>query len=171
MIPRVEDEGPFQVNANFVVVKGMMNIGTVDSPYEGKITFNLTNGGYEYTVPGNTSVGIKGFIVVSIFGSPFFSFLLQYLSTQFFCNFQLGGSVEFNGMYGNQEAWTTLTKTAAAGSKMLTVKGDVSKWPVNGNIAIASTDYDYTQAEERVIKAISYGKGLSWSSYNQPMVE
>ena len=65
--------------------------------------------------------------------------------------------MELNGMYGNQLAWTTLTATAKRGTTSLTVKGDVSAWPVGGRVAISSTDYEYTQAEERVITSVTKG--------------
>ena len=61
---RVEGVGPYVVNTNFFVVKGKLTIGTVDSPYKGKIQFILTNGGYEYKFDG-TTVGIKAFAIVS----------------------------------------------------------------------------------------------------------
>lgn len=70
---------------------------------------------------------------------------------------KIGGSVELNGMYRNQRGWTTLAKTAKKGTSTITVKGDVSAWPVGGRIAIASTDYDYKQAEERTIKSVKSG--------------
>lgn len=60
-------------------------------------------------------------------------------------------------MYGGQVAWTKLKKTANKGSTSLTLQGDVSAWPVGGTIAISSTDYEYTQAEQRVITSVSKG--------------
>lgn len=65
--------------------------------------------------------------------------------------------MELNGMYKNQKGWTTLTKTAKKGAKSITVKGDVSAWPVGGSIALSSTDYEYGQAEQRVITAVTKG--------------
>ncbi len=51
------------MTANFVIVKGKLTIGSTARPYTGKITFVLTNGGYEYTF-GEDTVGIKAFAVV-----------------------------------------------------------------------------------------------------------
>ncbi len=70
---------------------------------------------------------------------------------------QIGGSVELNGMYGNQKGWTTLNQTALKGTNSITVKGDVSAWPIGSTIAISSTDYDYRQAEQRIITAVVKG--------------
>lgn len=65
--------------------------------------------------------------------------------------FQIGGTLELNGMYGNANAWTVLKKTANRGANTILVGGDVTKWPVGSQIAIASTDYSYRQAEQRKI--------------------
>lgn len=67
-------------------------------------------------------------------------------------------------MYGNQAAWTTLTKTATKGATSITVKGNVSAWPIGGTIAISSTDYDYRQAEEGVITSVTAGN--SWGHFS-----
>lgn len=52
------------MTTNFVIVNGKLTIGTVNNPYNGKITFTLTNGGYKYNYAG-TDFGIKAFLVVS----------------------------------------------------------------------------------------------------------
>eukprot|EP00271_Cylindrocystis_brebissonii_P003827 TRINITY_DN1506_c0_g1_i1.p1 TRINITY_DN1506_c0_g1~~TRINITY_DN1506_c0_g1_i1.p1 ORF type:complete len:1128 (+),score=190.93 TRINITY_DN1506_c0_g1_i1:577-3960(+) len=132
---KVTAAGPFQVMVNFVNIGGRLTIGTDQSPYAGKITFNLTDGGYQYTVSQGVisdNIGTKAFGVI-------------------------GGKVEMNGMYGGQAAWTTLTATAPVGATTITVQGNVAAWPVGGEIAIASTDFDYKQAERRKITAISLG--------------
>ncbi len=59
--------------------------------------------------------------------------------------------MEFNGMYKNQRTWGILTKTAKKGDNVIQVSGDVSAWPVGGRVAIASTDYNFRQAEDRKI--------------------
>lgn len=60
---RVEGAGPYVVKTNFLIVKGKLTIGTVARPYDGKIQFILTNGGYEYKFNGAT-MGIKAFAIV-----------------------------------------------------------------------------------------------------------
>lgn len=50
--------------ANFIIIRGKLNIGTVDRPYSGKIAFNLTDGGYDYKFGASDNVGKKAFAVV-----------------------------------------------------------------------------------------------------------
>lgn len=56
-----------------------------------------------------------------------------------------------------------LTKTAKKGDYQIQVSGDVSAWPVGGRIAIASTDYNYRQAEDRKITYIKKGQKTDFS--------
>eukprot|EP00897_Mesotaenium_endlicherianum_P004217 jgi/Mesen1/3823/ME000207S02832 len=138
---KVQDKGPIQVLANYVLNQGLFSIGTPQAPYEGKIIFNMTGANYQLnitrppaTVQDPRSLGYRAFATV-------------------------GGQLQFNGMYGNQLGWTKLAKTAPVGAMQITVKGDVSKWPVGGKIAIASTDFDRKQAENFTITAVAAGAG------------
>lgn len=144
---KVQDNRTFQVFANFVVVQGRLTIGTPLEPYPGKILFNLTGGSYDHTVSQGSitnTIGTRAFAVV-------------------------GGLVEMNGMYGNQKSWTVLKQTAWAGAYSIYVTGNVTSWPVGGTIAIASTDFDYKQAETRIITAVYGGWGGTTIVLDQPL--
>ena len=63
-----------------------------------------------------------------------------------------GGTLNLHGNRTN--AWTKLSKTAAAGSTSIQVL-NAAQWKVGDEIVLASTDYDARQAERRTIAAIS----------------
>jgi cell migration-inducing and hyaluronan-binding protein len=64
----------------------------------------------------------------------------------------MGGTLSLHGDAKN--AWTKLATTAKAGSARIEVL-DASGWRKGDVIALASTDFDFAQAEERTIAAIS----------------
>jgi cell migration-inducing and hyaluronan-binding protein len=63
----------------------------------------------------------------------------------------MGGTLSLHG--DRVHTWTKLANTAAAGSTTIDVL-DASGWRVGDEIALASTDYDFKQAERRTIAAI-----------------
>ncbi len=62
-----------------------------------------------------------------------------------------GGTLNLHGNRTN--AWTKLSKTAAAGATSIEVL-NAAQWKVGDEIILASTDYDPRQAERRTITAI-----------------
>jgi cell surface hyaluronidase len=64
----------------------------------------------------------------------------------------MGGTIE---MYGASrgKSWTRLAATANVGDTVITLDG-APGWKVGDRIALASTDYDPSQAEEAVISAV-----------------
>ena len=65
-----------------------------------------------------------------------------------------GGKLSLHGA-SPDPVWTRLAVTASAGDDELVLEDDVSSWPPNGLVAIASTDFDYRQAEVHVIESIA----------------
>jgi len=73
----------------------------------------------------------------------------------------MGGTLELFGA-ANRTPWTRLSATAAKGATQITVDA-ASSWKVGDRIALASTDYDFAQAEEFTIAAVS-GNTLTLSA-------
>ena len=137
--PRVESLGPLFVRAAHVLNQGRLTIGTSAAPYPGRVTFNLTG---DYQLPLTSPPASPS--------SPHMLGLRAFATA--------GGQLELNGMYGNAPGWTTLAVTAPAGARQIVVRGDVTAWPVGGEIALASTDFDRTQAERRRIAGVKKGR-------------
>ena len=64
-----------------------------------------------------------------------------------------GGSLDIHGL-PKTPSWTTLLQTAPASSVTITLSG-ATNWAVGDSIVIASTSYDYTEAEVKSITAIT----------------
>ena len=64
----------------------------------------------------------------------------------------MGGTLSLHG--DRVHTWTKLAKTAEAGATSIEVL-DASGWRVGDEIVLASTDFDYKQAERRTISAIN----------------
>jgi len=73
----------------------------------------------------------------------------------------MGGTLELFGAAG-RTPWTRLSTTAAKGATQITVDA-ASSWKVGDRIAVASTDYDFAQAEEFTLSAVS-GNTLTLSA-------
>ena len=73
-----------------------------------------------------------------------------------------GGTLNLHGNRTN--TWTKLANTAEAGATSIEVL-DAAQWQVGDEIVLASTDYDFRQAEHRTIAAIS-GNTIT---LNQPL--
>ncbi|MDH3606715.1 MAG: G8 domain-containing protein [Acidimicrobiia bacterium] len=63
-----------------------------------------------------------------------------------------GGAVDLHG--SDEVSWTSLAATAPIGATSVTLQQPVS-WKPGERIVIASTDFDYEQAEERTITAVN----------------
>eukprot|EP00850_Spirogloea_muscicola_P025667 SM003864S14612 [mRNA] locus=s3864:50:954:+ [translate_table: standard] len=72
---------------------------------------------------------------------------------------QVGGQVDLHGLpfpAGTAPTWTKLAVNALQGASQLVLQDDVSgAWPVGGEIVVASTDYDASQAEVFTITAVA----------------
>lgn len=64
----------------------------------------------------------------------------------------MGGTLNLHG--DRVHTWTKLAKTAEAGSTQIEVL-DASGWRVGDEIVLASTDFDFKQAEKRTISAVN----------------
>ncbi|MEP7065810.1 MAG: G8 domain-containing protein [Gemmatimonadota bacterium] len=113
------------LSANFIQVKGALQIGTEAHPYTHRATITLTGDESNEPVLGLSS---KALSVAS------------------------GGSLELHG--AARTVWTHLAATAAKGSTQLTLERAVD-WKAGDNIVVASTDFDPAQAEPLVVQTAS----------------
>jgi len=121
-----EDKKALNINAGFIhVLRGRFIAGTKAKPHTNKLTFTMYGDYYGAQLP---TMGNKG-----IFNQE------GYLS-----------------MYGEEKSvtWTTLATTVNAGATSITLS-EAPGWSVGDEIVIASTEYDYEQAEKRTIASIT----------------
>lgn len=125
------DNKDLELTAGWIMVHGgQFQIGAQDFPFSKKATITLTG---TDTGADNMNMGEK------------------------FLGAMNGGQIDFHGQ--NVKSWTRLTATAAKDATTITVE-DATDWKVGDRIAIASTDYASSQAEEAAITAIN-GKTLT----------
>jgi hypothetical protein len=118
------DKADLELTTEWIMVHGELAIGTEARPYTHKATITLTDNVKDEQMMG---MGDRG-IMLS------------------------GGTLNLHGNRTN--AWTKLSKTAAAGTTSIEVL-NAAQWKVGDEIVLASTDYDARQAERRTIAAIS----------------
>jgi|GEM_PF-2673303 len=124
------DSKDLNVTADFILVKGLFQIGTESQPFHHKATITLTTA-YSKKEDSIESCGIK-----------------------VICTKE-GGVLNFHGAYSSP-TWTRLADgyTAEAGATSIQLEEPV-EWNVGEEIVIVSTDFDPNQAERRTITAIS----------------
>ncbi|MEM8484100.1 MAG: G8 domain-containing protein [Bacteroidota bacterium] len=122
-------EQDLYLSADYIIVGGLLQIGSPDNPFQHKATINLTT---EYT-DRKTDVAMCG--------------------TKVLC--AMGGKFELHGALSSP-AWTRLADghTAAVGATHITLEEPVS-WRAGDQIVIVSTDFDPNQAERRQISDVS----------------
>jgi cell surface hyaluronidase len=128
-------ETDIDLTADWIMVHGTgkLEIGTPTKPYTHKATITLT--GAEGDADG--AMGMKmGWRVVGVMG---------------------GGTLSMIGQ--ERTAWTKLGATAKKGDKTITLVEEMD-WQVGDQVVIASTDFDYKQAEKSTIQSIS-GKSVT----------
>ncbi len=113
------------LTAGWIIVNGNLQIGSKTRPFRNKATIKLTGGSGE---------NVQGM------GNRFIAV-------------RSGGSFTAYGKL-RSPSWTRLAQTAKKRDSQIVLKQAVN-WQIGDRIVIASTDYDYTQAEERSIVAIS----------------
>lgn len=120
-------EEEVSLTSAWIMVQGKLTIGSADKPYEGRALITLTGNNPNASTPVSSGIGNKVLGVV-------------------------GGTLELHGK--PRVSWTQLGATASKGATKLQLKENVN-WQVGDRIMIASTDYNYEQAEERVLMAVS----------------
>ena len=117
--------GNIELTSDWIAVQGNLRIGSPDKPFTRQAIITLT-GKPGTKTPLSSGMGNK------------------VLAVQ-------GGSLE---LYGQSKlSWTRLNKTAKAGDSELVLETEVD-WQPGDHIVIASTDFDYAQAEERIVKFV-----------------
>ncbi|GAQ83731.1 hypothetical protein KFL_001590190 [Klebsormidium nitens] len=135
------------INATAIVVFGQLTIGTPAQQFSNKVNITLfSNGTQEQYV-----------------SYPAFNGSLQSVGEKVFA--VVGGQVNLHGMPGGSQTptWVHLSATARKNATSIQVDTDVSKWPIGGRVAIASTDYDMEQAETVTIANITSGPGGAYT--------
>ena len=113
------DASKVALTADFIVVQGLFEIGTRDAPYVGEATITLTGDPLDET-PFSAGIGNKVLGVLA------------------------GGRLELHSQ--PRVSWTKLARSAQVGATQLVLADNVD-WQAGDEIVLASTDYDFTQAE------------------------
>jgi cell surface hyaluronidase len=135
-------EQDLELSATSIMVHGKLEVGSSDLPFQHQAVITL-NGSDEALNPMQMGTKLIGV---------------------------MGGQLELHGA-SRGIPWTKLNATAAKGATTITLDGNPG-WRVGDKIAIASTDFDPTQAEESVITAVSgntvtLSKALAYMHYGE----
>ncbi len=113
------------LTSNWITVKGQLLIGTQAQPFMGDAVITLTG-------KPQDSVDHIGNRVIAVMDGGTFEVFAE----------------------APAKSWTKLARNAEAGSSQLTLEDNIT-WQVGDTIVVASSDYDFEQAEERIITAIN----------------
>lgn len=120
------------LTARWIMVHGLLQIGTSDTPFQNKATITLTG-------PKEDVNGMGGRFLITM----------------------EGGSLEFHGASASKLSWGQLDRTVAPGDTQITLDKDPTGWKIGDKIAIAPSGYDPYETEEVIITAIN-GKTISF---------
>ena len=125
---RFADNKDLELNTEWIMLHGELEIGTEAKPHTHKATITLTDNikGEDFGGLGGGDRSDRGIML-------------------------MGGTLNLHGNRTN--SWTKLSKTAEAGSNSIEVL-NAAGWGVGDTIVLASTDFDPHQAERRTISAI-----------------
>ena len=137
------DEKDLALTADYILVKGLFQIGTESKPFAHKATITLTTA-FNNKEDSIESCGIK-----------------------VLCTKE-GGILNFHGTYSSP-AWTRLEdgNTAHIGDTSIRLEEQI-EWQVGDEIVIVSTDFDPNQAERRTISAVSEDRHVV--HFEEPLV-
>ncbi|MEZ4698785.1 MAG: G8 domain-containing protein [Rhodothermales bacterium] len=123
------DDRDLALSADYIIVRGLFQIGTEEAPYLHRGVITLTG---DHT-DESTNIASCG--------------------TKVLC--AQGGQLDFHGSVGSP-TWTRLADgaTAQAGATSITLQEAVS-WQPGDEIVIVSTDFDPNQAERRILSGVS----------------
>ena len=121
----VDDVYGITIDANYIFISGgMMQIGTEDKVFENEITITMHGNRKSKALP--------------MYGNKFIAIR--------------GGLLDIHGV-AKTPSWTTLSSTVQAGSSTITLSQAVN-WSQGDSIVIASTSYEFDEAEVRTILSI-----------------
>ena len=124
------DDKDLELTSDWVVVEGLLQVGSEAAPHLSCAVITLTGSDPNALTPFGAGIGVK---VLGVLGQ---------------------GRLELHGE--PRVSWTRLGATAEKGATQIRL-AEASDWRVGETIVIASTDYDFKQAEERVITALRDG--------------
>jgi hypothetical protein len=120
------DEADMIIQSNIITLNGGKFIaGTAEKPYQNKLTFIMHGNYWDNQQPIFGSKGIGCFE----------------------CDFSMHGKTR-------SKTWTTISASIAVDDTQLTLSEDVD-WVQGETIAVASTSFDHTESEDRVIATIT----------------
>lgn len=144
---------------------GVLKAGFEGFRYDNNVTITLNNNDPEANVgcgAGKNRINFGNHFIAAYsgFASPSSSDICQADSSP--TNQKLG-KIVMHGVDDRTE-WTVLTQNAKKNDTQITVE-DATGWQVGDTIALASTDYDHRQAEERTITGVNGNR----ITLNQPL--
>lgn len=150
----VQDSGDLELTTGWLLVDGgVFKVGSVESPFQNKFTLTIDNldDGADVNCGGNHYRFSNHFIAA--FGGG----TMHNAQNNSYCN-SVGDSDAVGKISvhvaDTKTEWTKLNQTAPVGATSIELN-DVTGWEVGDTIILAPTDYDFRQAEERVITGIS----------------
>lgn len=151
-----KDDHNVDFKAGWIMVSGLMELGTEANPFTHKAVITLMNGApnappHVMTRPDGSKmvvgIGTKGIMVVG------------------------DGRLELHGV-PRVTSWTRIAETALKGATTIKLE-KATDWKVGERIVIASTDYEPLQAEDRTITSVNgnvltLDKPLLYMHWGQP---
>ena len=136
-------EKELSITADYILVKGLFQIGTESQPFNEQVTITLTTA-FSDKEDSVESCGIK-----------------------VICTKE-GGILNLHGAYSSP-TWTRLEdgSTAQIGDTSIRIEEPV-EWQIGDDIVIVSTDFDPNQAEKRTITSVSEDKRTIY--FDEPLV-
>ena len=136
------DKQDIELTSDWIVVEGLLQAGTPDEPYTNRAVITLTGNADN---PFSAGIGVKALGVLN------------------------EGSLELHG--AARLSWTQLGATAEPGDSSITLAQD-HNWRAGDDIVIASTDYDFEQAEKRTVtktegRKIFFDEPLAYMHYGE----
>lgn len=149
-----ETDAPLELTTDWAIAAdgGAFQIGTADTPFEGK--FDLILAGKDNT----NDVDLMDYPDMGIHAghSGHMSGHTHSIENNnaFLMAMGEGARIEIHTDDADKTTWTQLNRTAEAGSTELRL-AEATGWEVGDRIAVASTDFDLDQAEEFTVLAVS----------------
>ena len=151
----VADTGDYSLDTGWLLVDGgAFKIGTPEDPFESQFTFTIQD--YDPTAMVNCSENGGHYFFKNHFVGAYGGATMHGAGETEYCNSNgdsdAVGKISIHAADTKTE-WTQLDATMEQGATQLSVL-DATGWQVGDRLAIASTDYDHRQTEERTITAV-----------------
>ena len=153
---QVADTGDYSLDTGWLLVDGgAFKVGTPQNPFTNEFTFTIQD--YDPTASVNCSNSGGHYFFKNHFVGAYGGSTMHGAGQTKYCNSNgdpdAVGKISIHAADTKTE-WTQLDGTMEQGATQLSVL-DATGWKVGDELAIASTDYDHRQTEERTIVAVS----------------